>query len=317
MNSIIALDIDQTLIKGHTGGRFDASNSELLAQLGSDERRYNILKALGELRKLGSIIVLITRGMYKNSRNLLNEFLLASKENTGFGPEDLNITVFGAMMTEQDLVNELHLVLDGNTSIPDTVVPLLKSLVNVKIEEPNWHVIKSQGFIRLIQQCFYDTRFVYFFDDTLENITTANRFENVCGYFISEYENQLISNLNSLSLHLNKENRKYVNVTDMFNGSVRNTYPYFDTNPPQLFLIFSKSKQRWFINTLKNPKSFNPITNYYANILGVPVPAPTAYPAPISSGQTGPGGAAAGTADGFMHKYLKYKSKYLDLLNKN
>lgn len=138
----IFIDIDQTLIPGHTGGKYDRAKHANVSTVGSTEYRKSLLAMLTHLKNNGFNLYILSRGEYQSIVQLLKDIQLYH--------------IFGAG----------HIL---SANMPQNKYRIRKC----EIQEQNWHLIKTQMLSKVCDDEHIDKNSVLFLDDTEENVNCA------------------------------------------------------------------------------------------------------------------------------------------------
>ena len=149
---IIFIDVDQTLIKGHTIGLYDRQRHQIRDLI--DENTLDHLKIiLKHLQELDVLLFINSRGNYENINLLIQDLGL----DTFFPPT--------------------HIL---SANMPDEIREYYNITDNYQIERHDWGRIKTEYMEKTIEKLHIKKENVYFLDDTKENINYAfsNGFVN-------------------------------------------------------------------------------------------------------------------------------------------
>ena len=226
---IVVFDLDLTISTRHTGGIYKKVKKEWdIKNYITSTKIDALIECIEKLKACNIKIYLCSRG----ELNACYWFLYDSNLLRYFDG------VFGAKNLKK--YPELHFLTDRYS---------IESQEATKaIGETNWKDEKVR-IIRKISELERESN-IYFYDDTEENIVAA-REDGIRSFLVNpENEMSLIDLMIENILCLKSSSDEFIDLTEEFQGSVRNAINYFTQNPEdrRKVKVYSKSKRRWFAN---------------------------------------------------------------------
>ena len=157
----VFIDVDKTLIKGHTGGNYNKNIHESISFILNTAYHKQLIGILNNLKSNGVNLYIVSRGNYSSIVQLLRDISM-------------------------DHIFEQNKILSAT-------IPLLHNkykLREYQIHEPNWHVNKTDIIEAVCKVDNIDKQNVYFFDDTEENIQYAIQHGYRNSYIVNNNSNQ-------------------------------------------------------------------------------------------------------------------------------